>query len=291
LPGKVISVVNMKGGVGKTTTVVSLGETLAADENKSVLVVDIDTQANASHCLAGDQMLAELISSDKTIDDFFRTRLVANIPCPLSDFVRDNISHVTHLDHQINVSLVPSSPYLRVTEREIIHELTKRKYSMGAIEGRAIDILKSEMAKFRKKYDFVIFDCAPGISAFTTAAIAISDLIIIPTIPDFLSFLGLSAFVNSVLKEVENRKAQPKASVLVTRKNGTNQHNIYHERIKALSERPDAAFSLFKTVIPESAAFPQAMQMIDAQYPTYRQKYSRISETLADLTNEVRGIL
>jgi cellulose biosynthesis protein BcsQ len=281
----------MKGGVGKTTTVVSLGETLAADKDKSVLVIDVDTQANASHCLAGDEMLTELITKDKTIDDYFQTRLVSNIPCSLSNFVREHISHVTHLDEQINVSLIPSSFYLRSTEREIIHELTRRKYSMSAIEGRAIEVLKPELVKFREKYNFIIFDCAPGISAFTTAAIALSDLIIIPTIPDFMSFLGLSGFVQSVLTEVENRKISPKAAVLVTKKNKTRQHAMYHEKIINLSKKPDTVFSLFKTVIPEAAAFPQAIQMIENKFPTYSQKYGQISDTLANLTKEVRGLL
>jgi chromosome partitioning protein len=107
LAGKVISVVNMKGGVGKTTTVVSLAETLAA-EGRSVLVIDVDTQANASYCVAGDDILAELIHNDRTIDEFFRKRLVDNMPCPIGPFVRPQVSHVTHLGKQLNISLLAS---------------------------------------------------------------------------------------------------------------------------------------------------------------------------------------
>jgi cellulose biosynthesis protein BcsQ len=290
--GKVISVVNMKGGVGKTTTVVCLSETLAAAQGKSVLVIDIDTQANASYCLAGDKILSELIKNDRTIDEFLHKRLVDNIPCPINEFVRPNISHVTHLGEQLNVSLLASSPYLRVTEREIIYNLTKRRYSMEAVEGRTTEALKSPIEGFRKNYDFIIFDCAPGISAFTTAAISHSDLVIIPTIPDFLSVLGLSAFSEQVLRDVQRHGGNCKAYVLITRKNNTNQQNEYHRLIQERASKTDPPFSLFDTVVPEAASIPASLRMIDDQHPTYGQKYGpNIAGVLSSLATEVMGVL
>lgn len=263
----------MKGGVGKTTTVVSLAETLATDPGTPVLVIDIDTQANASYCFAGDKILAELIRNDRTIDEFFQKRLVDNIPCDIDGFVRRHVSNVTHLDQPLDVSLLASSPHLRLTEREIIHTLTARKYSMNAIEGRTTEILKPAMERFKKEYKYILFDCAPGISAFTASAIASSDLIIIPTIPDFMSYLGLSAFADHVLQEARTRETQREAWVLVTKKNGTTQHATYHNKIKEAAGKPDALFSLFETTVSESASFPRAMNMINENAITYLHKY------------------
>ena len=75
--GKFIAVANMKGGVGKTTTVVSLAEALAADdETLSILVIDLDPQCSASVAIASDSILADLIDQGRTLEDFIESRLI-----------------------------------------------------------------------------------------------------------------------------------------------------------------------------------------------------------------------
>jgi chromosome partitioning protein len=291
LAGKVFSVVNMKGGVGKTSTVIGLSETLATNASDSLLVIDVDTQANASYCLAGDAILKELVSADRTIDEFFHRRLVAGETCQIEPYIRRQVSHLSHQNRQLDISLLASSPYLRVTEREIIYELTKKNLSMQAIEGRTVSILSPIIEHFRQQYSYIIFDCAPGISAFTTAAMLVSDSIIIPTIPDFLSTLGLMAFSASILKEAQAKKPRLTAYVLITRKNNTIHHREHHALIVEHANQPRTRFRMLNAVIPESTRIPQALSTINFDHPTYTQKYVQPLATIfSELATEIRGI-
>jgi cellulose biosynthesis protein BcsQ len=162
---------------------------------------------------------------------------------------------------------------------------------MNGVEGQTKALLKRHLEELRKSYSYIVFDCAPGISALTTAAVALADLIIVPTMPDFLSHLGLAAFMKSILTEIgaNEKRAVEKPHVLITRKRNTKQHNEYYQRIRAAAALADAPFKLFETLIPEAAAWPTALAMID-QYPTFSQKYPPpIGNTLASLADEING--
>src|ERR1700744_5197329 len=119
MSAKIIVVANMKGGVGKTTTIVSLAEALAASGYRT-LVLDLDAQANASICLAGDALLATLIARKATIEGFLDDHLLGKKTMTVADCIRHNISNVTHLNQQLAISLLPSSPELRQFEYQLI---------------------------------------------------------------------------------------------------------------------------------------------------------------------------
>src|SRR5262245_49429568 len=101
MPARIITVVNMKGGVGKTTTVIALSETLAANDNANVLVIDLDAQASASYSIAGDQILSELIQNDRTIDAYFEACLVHKQPIPFIDWSNGTQHHHASQRHHV----------------------------------------------------------------------------------------------------------------------------------------------------------------------------------------------
>ncbi len=296
MTGKVIAVANMKGGVGKTVTVVSIAEALAAS-GKKVLVIDLDAQASASACLAVYSNLVTLVNEKLAITNYLLLNIKKPGRKPLIEFVIKPISNVSHENTPLNVSLVPSSVELRFVERAIIHKLTEKNISMRAIEGQTVKMLEGDLVALRENFDFIIFDCAPGISIFTEVAVRLSDLVVIPTIPDILSTLGLAAFCNSVwrLKLSEKSHLPPpkgKPFVLISRRQATKQQNDTVERLKEESTRPKPAFGLFRTEIPQSADVPRAMALypdnIINAYPTYSRKWGGIVDVMDSFIPELK---
>jgi cellulose biosynthesis protein BcsQ len=281
----------MKGGVGKTTTVIALAETLAAMDNAGVLVIDLDTQASASYSIVGDRLLTDLIQADRTVDAYFDASLIQRQPIPLMNLVQRNASSITHLSEStLPISLLASSVNLRITEREIIHHLTKNGYSMTAIEGQATKRLGADIKSVSRTFDYIILDCAPGISAFTAAAVSLAELVIVPTPPDFLSIYGMQAFVRRVYPELVSGHNSPrKPHVVVSRKRAVKEQDMYLKLLRDLAKRKDAEFGLFETIIPDDPAVSAAAGKRDQ---TYSQKYPLpISGWYANLSDEVKAVL
>ena len=292
--GKLIAVANMKGGVGKTTTVVSLAEAFAADDlGAAVLVVDLDPQASASMCLAGDQVLTEMIEQGRTLQDFLEMRLFEpGRGKPLASFIRSHYSYTLHRNAALDIALLPCGPGLRAFEREVIYKYTKQNYSMNAIEGRLWKMFEAYFAPLRETYDVVIFDCPPGISPFTEVAIRASDMTIVPTIPDEISNFGLNAFCAEIwTSSLTSLPVPPKPFVLPTHvKIMTRQHRSMLARFEKEAGEPDAAFRLLKTRIPQAAALAEAL--VSDGVTTFNKKYGdTIVGHLAGLTGEIKEVL
>jgi cellulose biosynthesis protein BcsQ len=284
----------MKGGVGKTTIVVSLAEALAADNlDASVLVVDLDPQASASVCIAGDDLLSDLIDQDRTLEAFLDARLIKGENAQLRELIRMRISTVEHQKQQLDVSLLPCGPRLRIVERELLYELTNRDFSMNAIDGKIWQIFSKDFAALRNVYDYILFDCAPGISPVTEAAIRIADLVVVPTIPDYLSIYGLNAFHGSIWAQKSGGLPKPKSAphILISRIQNTRQHKTVAEQLVAGTRKEGTNYKLVRAYVPQSAGLADAL--LRPGYMTYTQKYTSafIIETLQPLATEIKGLL
>ncbi len=164
--GKVISIANQKGGVGKTTTAINLAASLAAIEHPT-LIIDIDPQSNTTSGLGIDV---------KTV-----TNSVYEVMIGSTD-THDTI-RTTELDF---LDLVPSHINLVGAEIEMIDREDRER------------ILDKAISELREKYDFIIIDCPPSLGLLTINALTASDSIVIPVQCEYFALEGLGQLLNTI---------------------------------------------------------------------------------------------
>lgn len=179
-----LSFVNFKGGVGKTSLSVNIAATIAHDLHQKVLLVDCDPQSNASIWLMSPPRWKTL-KSDNTVLALFDT----DQP-PLQSLIHESVVRAN--DGRIlirELDLIPAIYDLKDLDDRT--ETTKKPYYVRFYEA---------MRHYENMYDYIIFDCPPGLNKSCTAAIFSSDEILIPANPDELSRVGLDYFNDKVVE-------------------------------------------------------------------------------------------
>jgi chromosome partitioning protein len=199
----VVSTINLKGGVGKTTTTVALAETYSAYFQKKVLVIDLDPQTNATLMLIGEKRWFELNSKGHTL-----ARLFMDAMDPDNrkfDFEATLQKRVSDVQSANSIDLLPSSLDLIDVQDRLASAPPGKFYSTNPIE-----VLSRAVNPKLHEYDLVLIDCPPNLGIITLNGLRISDGYIIPTIPDYLSTYGvpqivgrISEFSKAVSEEIE----------------------------------------------------------------------------------------
>jgi len=272
-----IAVVNMKGGVGKSTATVALTEILASRPNCRVLAIDLDPQANTSLVLTGIDRWTESRISGRTIDAYFGKLLWDTERPDIGDLITPNVSDVV-LRSQIDALI--TTPEFRYTEREAIERLVEQGHNLSVVRQRIANSVRRIRDQANDRYKYVIIDCPPGISYFAEAALLIADLIVIPTIPDVMSQFGLNMFIRRVLQPLAAppllQRARIPASricVLISKHDAAIPlHAVETTNIRA--EAKDGGFTCLEPVIPQDQHVARAAEYSDTKR-SLEQKYGK----------------
>jgi len=258
---KTISLINMKGWVGKSTLTVNLAWHLAAylSWSKKVLVVDLDPQFNASQYLVGVTKYQKIISNKKpTVWDVFEQH--TRTPTGKRGVVEPDeaIRNIVTFTSGSKIDLLPSRLELSLSLKS-----PSQKESL----------LPKFLTKIKDNYDVILIDCAPTESVLTTAAYLSSDYILVPVKPEYLSTIGLPLLVNS-LEDFKEEHEESGLELLGIVYNGSTDYSPEEDKSKRevgnLATKNN--WYVFDSEIPYSRSYPKGAR---EGKPIFRTSYAR----------------
>ena len=220
--GRIISIANQKGGVGKTTTAVNVSAILAK-RGKKVMLIDADPQGNASSGL-GLEKETENSLYDVLIND-------VDLESTLQD---TNIK---------TLKVCPSNMNLAGAEVELVSQMSREQR------------LKEKLDVIKDNFDFVIIDCPPSLGLITLNAFTASDSVLIPVQCEYFALEGLGQLLNTInlVKKHLNKSLEVEGAVLTMYDMRTNLSNQVVKEVKRYFED-----KVYKTVIPRNIKLSEA---------------------------------
>lgn len=199
---KIVSFINYKGGVGKTTTTYHIGCSLAQHHGKKVLLVDIDPQTNLTFLCSDYNSWERFKRNNGTILTLYE-RFKNKQPLDITRYIwqqpigRDRHTKIKGLDLlPCDLDLLGEDLSVRVSSPTMN---SFAEFQKGARETlREKLFLKQVLSKVRNRYDYILIDCPPNIYLMTQNALVVSDCYVVTTIPEMLSVIGLQILTRKV---------------------------------------------------------------------------------------------
>lgn len=293
---EIVSVINYKGGVGKTTLTLQIGVGLVTLFQKRILLVDLDPQCSLSLSTVDEHYWADRVEKQGSVREMIQSFYESEKPECNPDWIIENA-----LDRAWDsmpgklegLDLLPGHLDLPDYEMKLV---AKKPGHMNAEEYqlKRYMILKDALAKVRKKYDMILCDCPPNIYMVARNAIIASDYFLVPTIPDFISCYGVPFIlehIKAMQEEVRERGGHTEAKFLGIVRNRVRQagsHLVkeHEEHSMKLRERYEGA--LFDSMIIDRIG---VAELLGSRENLYTAKSERSNEIKKDFTHLVREVL
>ena len=221
--GKIIAIVNQKGGVGKTTTAVNLTAAVGA-HGKKVLLVDIDPQGNATSGLGINKRDVRLSSYDNIINSTPASQTIIHSPFK-------------------NVDVIPSTMDLAGAELELV-DVERREAK-----------LRTCLALVKSQYDFIFLDCPPSLGLITLNGLCAADTLLVPIQCEYYALEGLSQLISTVrnIKRLYNPLIDIEGVLLTMYDGRLNLKQQVVDEVKKFFPK-----KVFNTVIPRTVRLSEA---------------------------------
>lgn len=196
---KVISFVNYKGGVGKTTLLINIAAQLACEKER-VAIIDLDPQSSLTFSLIKPEEWDQKYRENKTIKNWFDDKL-SDRNSNLEELMIDDLPINSEEKIGRKISLVSSNLELFDISFELVSRFKgafKRIYAKSKLD--TLYLLRNEINKLDGKFDYIFIDCQPNFDLLTQNAIIASDYYVIPTKLDYLSTLGIDTLTKHIEK-------------------------------------------------------------------------------------------
>ena len=257
----VVATINLKGGVGKTTTTAALGEMLSGEFGQRVLLIDLDPQTNLTMMMIGESCWGELDSQSLTLAALFERAISTAggaFEFDVSTIIQRSVSPLRKVR---TIDLLPSS--LKMIG------LQERIAGAGFTSGGSTDILVRALKPVIDQYDYVLIDCPPNLETITLNGLRCADAYIIPTIPDVMSTYGIGPVQERIAQFGEGwGRPIVELGVVITKYRKASA--VHRNTVDDLNRRRDIAM-VFPSLIPEANQIAAAAEYAD--FGTLRQKY------------------
>ena len=258
MAAKVVSFINLKGGVGKSTLSMMVSEYLYFRFNKRVLAIDIDSQANLTSAMVDSERISELNRDYRTIYHLFSAALTGD--ADLQDVVARPPLVVSNVSRGLSAPGATLDMVISVPDLAQLDEDMLEMWEGG--EGAPASfryVLKKALEPVIPQYDVIIIDCPPGLSVLTSNALVASDYYVSPLIPEPLSRLGIDLVRRRVqgLNDREGLNIQFAGSILnkvmyYRKSHGVEAPKLYGARVGNNAPIPRESYDPFHYWIPDS---------------------------------------